>query len=767
MGRVSPRFQRPEHFAGYARRLESAIGGGLRVVFSAPPQHGKELRNDTPIETRRGWVTVGDVEVGDQLVGSDGRWTRVTAVYPQPVGPMYQVTFGDGSSLVAGGPHRWATRGKHCKRWKIRTTEEMFGRERVDGTSHLQGKLYPGTRSRWEIPVMSGLEREPEDLRIDPYLLGCWLGDGTTAAASITSADPEIISAFDERYERGKTDTAAGLARTVSYLGLRSDLRDLGVLGDKHIPSCYLRGSQSQRLALLQGLCDTDGTVAKNGSQQTYTTTRDALLDGFRQLVFSLGGHCTCYSRPAAYKTAHTIAFRLPGNLRAFRLDRKLRLLRPPSGRNSPRKRIASIERVSDASGTCFTVDAVDSLFCAGREYIVSHNSETTYHGLAHAAVKYPHLRHALVTYSDRRAQSAARRVRRILADCEVVVGGTLQCLTLPQGGQILFTSIDGGITGEPVDGLAIIDDYIKNRREADSQSRRKIIEDCYREAIAPRVHPGASVLVLATRWHPDDLSGILIAEGWESINLPAIAEENDPNGRAVGDALFPDMWPVSELQKQHIHVTDFTWQALYQGHPRPRGGKIFHEPTWYTRLPTNYRPMYGVDLAYTAKTSADWSVCVALYKEDRLGEDPLYYVVHVDRAQVEAPDFAMTLRARQEQRPGIKMHWRASGTEKGAAQFLLKSRLPIIVKRPPGDKLVSATPVAAAWNSGRVLVPDPEAFPAEADSWLYPFLDIVSNFTGTGKEHDDDVDALGNAFDELERPRSVMLAGQQPCGLM
>lgn len=381
--------------------------------------------------------------------------------------------------------------------------------------------------------------------------------------------------------------------------------------------------------------------------------------------------------------------------------------------------------------------------------------TQLTLHGLAWIILLHPNRRHAYITYSQGRARSVARTVKRILADAGVVVGGTLDMMILPGGGQCLFTSIDGGITGEPVDGVAIIDDPYKNRREADSARRREIVEESYREAIETRVHPGGSIFLLATRWHPKDLSGVLVDEGWEYINLPAIAEnDNDPNGRAVGEALFPEMWPLEALEAKRAKVLDFTWWALYQGRPRPKGGKVFHEPTFYSALPTAYAGSYGVDLAYTAKTTADWSICVELWREERPSKDgkpqePLFYVVHVDRAQVEAPDFALTLKNRHVRRPSWRMLWRASGVERGSASFIQRQDIPLTIKNPPGDKLVSATEVAAAWNAGRVLVPDPEHFPG-SEEWLYPFLDVVANFTGNGKEVDDDVDGLGNAFEAL-----------------
>ncbi len=329
----------------------------------------------------------------------------------------------------------------------------------------------------------------------------------------------------------------------------------------------------------------------------------------------------------------------------------------------------------------------------------------------------------------------------------------------LPQGGQLLFTSIDGGITGEPVDGVAVIDDPFKNRKEADSPTRRGVVLDTYREAIETRVHPGGSILCLATRWHPKDLSGVLVDEDkWEYICLPALAEnDNDPNGRAVGEALFPRMWPVSELEKKRAKVGEFTWAALYQGRPRPRGGKVFHDANYFTKLPEKFSGAYGVDLAYSAKSSADYSVCLTLLREQTADRNrPNYYVTSVVMRKVEAPQFALVLKAKHVQRPNWKMLWRASGTEKGAASFIQKMKIPLRVQQPPGDKLICATEVSIAWNDGRVLVPDPEAFKGQPgfedlEEWLYPFIDCVTNFVGNNKEVDDPVDALSSAFAALQ----------------
>ncbi|MDX1527042.1 MAG: terminase family protein [Gammaproteobacteria bacterium] len=391
--------------------------------------------------------------------------------------------------------------------------------------------------------------------------------------------------------------------------------------------------------------------------------------------------------------------------------------------------------------------------------------SETTLHGLLWIVQRFPERRHAYVTYNQKRANRVAKKFRRYCLAAGIAVKGTLESMELPGGGQVLFTSIDGGITGEPVDGIAIIDDPFKNRKEADSEARREAVLDAYREAIETRVHPGASIFLLATRWHPQDLSGTLIGEGWEYICLPAIAEENDPNGRAVGEALFPEMWSLEWLLKKKAKVLDFTWAALYQGRPRPRGGKVFKGVHYYSKLPTQFRGAFGVDLAFTAKTqknNPDWSICLRLLCDNNPDEEKRnYFVRWVDRAQVDAPSFTLTLKKRHNEHPRDLMLWRASGTEKGSADFIREKKVPLMHQQPPGDKLVSATKVAEAWNEGRVLVPDEDAFaPKDAPpvpgweglaDWLYPFLDVIESFTGLGTEKDDDADALGNGFEALQ----------------
>lgn len=355
-------------------------------------------------------------------------------------------------------------------------------------------------------------------------------------------------------------------------------------------------------------------------------------------------------------------------------------------------------------------------------------------HGLVMLLLADPTKRHAYVTYSADRANRVAKQLWTLAKRAGLQCEGPKSAWSLPEGGGVILCGIGGGITGEPIDGVFIIDDPHKNRQEAESVAKRRDVWDFYTSTAETRCHPGASVFVVQTRWHPEDLAGQLISKGWEAINLPAIDSE--------GVVLWPSHRPLSWLEDKRKNCTEYEWAALYQGQPRPRGATVFGEARYFRQAPTRgYAAANGADLAYTAKTHADYSVVVSML---RVGD--LYYVVDVVRAQVDAPAFTLTLKAQLAKWPG-RMVWHASGTEKGAAQFIRKSLGPRFeVANTTVDKFQRALPVAAAWNDGRILLP------AEAP-WLDSFISEVCAFTGVGDLHDDQVDALASAFYALDRP--------------
>lgn len=374
----------------------------------------------------------------------------------------------------------------------------------------------------------------------------------------------------------------------------------------------------------------------------------------------------------------------------------------------------------------------------------VQHGKTTvTLHALAWKILREPDLRFAYITYSQERANQVSLEMQRILEDCGLSVRGTLAMIRWDGGrGSLMMTSIDGGITGQPIDGTCVIDDPVKNIQEATSPVRRRVILETFRTSIINRAK--GSVVVMATRWDLEDLSGTLIKSGWENINVPAIAEENDPLGREIGEALFPEVWSIDRLREIEREMTADFFSALYQGRPRARGNRVFGDPTYYTELPSIYQGGMGIDLAFTASTSGDWSVCVQLLREQR-ADGPMFYVRWVDRARVDATSFALMLKTRHTEHKSWPMMWRNSGGEKGVARFIRQCGVPLRTRQATSDKFVNAIDIAALWKAGRILVPDLEVFP-ECSIWLGDFLTTLLGFTGAHAEIDDDVDALVDA---------------------
>jgi len=397
----------------------------------------------------------------------------------------------------------------------------------------------------------------------------------------------------------------------------------------------------------------------------------------------------------------------------------------------------------------------------------------TTTHGLVQVFRKYPGSRSAYATYNSQRVGRVERQTR-VIAQRDGLSMHFRQdgWFDDQNGGSLVWASRNGGLTGEPIDKLLVIDDILKDRREADSATVREDCIEWFDDVAEPRCHPSASIIVMATRWHPEDLSGQLIERGYQYLNIKALADGttdaegyviDDPLHRKLGEALCEERKTrASLLEKQKTNI--FSFVSLYQGEPRPRGGNVFGDATYYDELPKDgYRVGYGVDLAYSKKTQADWSVCLELWRLDPPSTatehrpKPIYYVKQVDRKQVKAPEFTLILQTRVRHRNG-PMRWYAYGPELGSADFIQLKVPGLETLSVSADKFARAQPVAEAWNDGRVRIPSRKYFGIEDDDdqtpepeWVADFRDEVTNFTGVEDGEDDQVDALSASFDVLD----------------
>jgi predicted phage terminase large subunit-like protein len=363
-------------------------------------------------------------------------------------------------------------------------------------------------------------------------------------------------------------------------------------------------------------------------------------------------------------------------------------------------------------------------------------------HGIVQMLSRHPTWPIVYASYSADFAHDRSKEIRDLAREAGLSLRDDTSAAgrwRLVEGGGLLATGIGGPLTGYAAQ-IVVVDDPHKNREEAESRREREKISDWLRSTALTRIAPNGSCLVVHTRWHPDDLIGRLEADNWEVVNLPAITADDE--------SLWPSQRPREFLRQREREVGPYEWAALYMGQPRARGGAVFSAtPTTYTTPPGELTRGIGLDLAYSAKTSADWSVAVVMGKAGS-GADARYYVLDVLRAQMRASDFAQQLAALRARWPHTASRIYAGGADRGALDFLALPPprgvgLQVEVKTAVGDKYSRATPLAAAWNAGRVLV-------REGAAWLPDLCDEVARFTGQGDAHDDQIDALAAAFDLL-----------------
>lgn len=366
--------------------------------------------------------------------------------------------------------------------------------------------------------------------------------------------------------------------------------------------------------------------------------------------------------------------------------------------------------------------------------------SELIMHFLAWALLKRP-VPMLYLGYSAQFITTQMRRARDIAHRAGVPFTPDTRAISewrTMAGAQLYATGITGDVTGRP-GKLIIVDDPIRNWVEAQSRQIRNTADETLKSGVLTRAHEDTSIIVVATRWHNDDVCGRLGDRGWKVVNLPAINE--------LGESLWPGMKSIEFLELQRRDLGPIMFEAMFQGRPRPVGSDVFIDATLVdvNDIPSYGRYAIGVDLAYTAKTSSDFSAAVVLMESGGR-----YYVREVVRAQQSPVDFGVRLKGLAARYPGAPVVWHGSGTEQGSADFLKREGIPLTFKPARNDKFVRAQPVSAQWNAGNVLVP-------QSAPWAARFIDEVTTFTGMGDAHDDQVDALASAFDALNNQPKMM----------
>ncbi|GAA2271089.1 hypothetical protein GCM10010234_01890 [Streptomyces hawaiiensis] len=378
------------------------MAAGTIEVAPLAYMRGRSQPLFTKVLTPDGWRPIGDLQVGDLVIGSNGEPTPVLGVYPQGERDIYRVTAQDGSWTLCCGEHLWTVRTASDKRrnkpWRVLETQEMIGNLRA---AHAR---------RYELPMLTAPVQMPErDVPMDPYALGLLLGDGCLTGSttpSFATEDPELAEALEAslpgvavRHKSGPDYVLNRIKSPGDVITLENPvtrvLREVDLLRtrshSKFVPDDYLYNTAEVRLAVLQGLLDSDGgpvTQKDRTCRIQYTTTSALLRDDVVALVQSLGG--VAYTRRRAAEgrrpglakgrevgyryDAHVIDIRLPEGIEPFRLPRKRDKYLAAGGGGRPMRFIDSIEPAGREETVCIQVAAEDSLYVT-QDHLLTHNT--------------------------------------------------------------------------------------------------------------------------------------------------------------------------------------------------------------------------------------------------------------------------------------------------------------------------------------------------------------------------------------------------------
>ena len=763
-GYLAANYDNPRPIPSFHMEMwELCCSDASKVAIAAPREHAKAQSVDSRILTPNGWTTIGNLSVGDQIIGDGGAAKTVTRLHPISDMDLYRVTTADGKSTLCNLDHLWLCEiPSNVKRLQLKTLKEILENWKTDRQDKRTDKCF--TEYRYRIPVIDPVQFEEKNFEVDPYTLGLWLGDGHAASGRITTADPEVLD--NVAYSFAK--------QSGNYLykieGLYQDLQDLGVLDNKHVPETYLFGSVEQRLALLRGLMDSDGTISKIHGQVSFCNTNKSLVNSVVSLIRSLGGIAAVSEAEAKlYGKSCGLYWRVTVKMGTcpFFLPRKVRYW-------SPHKRLYSyivgIDYEKTAPGRCLTVNG--RLYVTD-DYLLTHNSTAITHAFILAAVCLG-VKDFVLLVSGTETQASEflmsikaelehnRRLRKDFHIKSFLKETETNIIVLRQDGTKFRIQAKGseqkvrGIKWENKRPDLIVCDDLEEDEQVMNPERREKFRRWFMNALVPCGSDTCSIRVVGTILHLDSMLNRLMSnKAWK--NLFYRAHDDD-----FENLLWPEKFSEERLQEIQLGFIE-------DGNPEGYSQEYLNQPVDIKRaffkkdyfydferdkdgewIKPNLEYFAAADFAISEKEKADFTVIIVG------GVDPkgVLHIVDVNRFKTEDGGLICDelIDTQKHYNPSL-FTFETAQIDKAIGSFLDKEMrkqrtfLNIEKVTPTQSKTMRGRSIQAMHRSGAIRYD-------RKSSWFDPFeaeLMMVAD-SGPRGRHDDQFDAfayLGLTIDQ------------------
>lgn len=632
---LGKQFYRPRmhYLKRYVDGYQKILDGELDFLsISMPKRAGKLIAHDCPVLTTKGFKKHGELVPGDYIYGIDGTPKKVIYKHPDSFA-THKVIFSNGEEILTSAEHEWFVFDKNCNDYRIVETQDM---ERTGLKCGITYKTW-----RYRMPFLPPIIGEEKDLPVKPYSLGAWLGDGTTTKPLMTNdkGDAEIINKMiKEGYplQSWYIDKNYGTLIT-TFKGLKEDLRKVGMCHrtdkkNKHIPEIYFTASFRQRVELLSGLIDTDGTIDKGKHRVIISTTLPRLRDDIIRLVSTFGLDCRYHTAKAKVSSSGIIG-RSDIYIITFAPDFKLSTVLERK-QNIPTKlprriTVRKIERLeTPVIGNCITVE--DGVYRVGDKQILTHNSQlginfvnmlsgrepdrsSLMEGTGRDLVKSFY--RGLLEYLDPRSEY---HYYDIFPECKITeTSAEIMTFNLNNKSRfptVMCRSIDSTQVGlSEATNVLYLDDCVEGREEAKNRVRLDAKWEVISGDVLGRAIEGTPIIICGTRYSLYDpigrLQETMKRQGKRMLVLetPALDLETDESNfeyMREGQKVFTTQY----FRDQREMLSAEQFESEFQQQPFEAKGILFPVESLnrYFELPVDVEPDTIVAACDTADSGSD-----------------------------------------------------------------------------------------------------------------------------------------------------------------